>query len=1772
VPAISVGSVEVDVVPNTRGIHRKLTQDLVAAATQAGRSAGNAAGEAFGPAMTSSISDSIGERVGTQIGRQIAVRITGAIRNSVGDGIRQGGQAARPAATRQGADTGGAFARSLRTKLQEAFRSMPKLNVSLSDTGVDADLARLRARMETLSDKTIGIDISAEAARAQAADIEERLRRLGAAHPNVAVRADTARAIAQLQAVQAQVDELGHNNATIRVETDGKLGARLRAAVQAAQASLPNINIGANTSPAQTEIAQLRARLTALSDKKVGIDISAGAAMAEIAKIRARLVQLSSKNADVAVRVDAGAASAQLTAFVKQVRALDGKTAKVDVDTTSAVSGMSMLITTAIAVGPALLPALPIAAAGLGAIAAAGVAAGVGIASIGAVAMPALKDISGALQAQKAAQDAATAASTKGSQASGQGASKALQMAGAQQSLATAHRNAAQQISQGQRAVADAVEGGAQRVRQAQDGVKDAVRSAAEANRSAAQQVRAAQQSVADAVQQAADRQRDAAERVTQAEGSLADAQRTARQAQQDLTQARKDAALELAEMSNRLADAQLSERDAALSVQEAGDRLRATQADGSKATLLQQQRAQLAYDQAVQRLKEQQAETKNLAAAKKAADKAGIEGSGTVKSAQERLAGAQRDVGAQQKALAKAHQEAAQQQIQGTKDIAAAQVKVSEVQRSAARTQEDGARSVARAQREVTQASEDSAEGVARAQEQLAQARMSAADSIASAQRQIASASQQAAGGVDQAAAAQAKYQAALAKMTPAARGTFNAFVSLRSAFTAWSRSLQPQVMPIFTRAIDGLRRSLPGLTPFVKAAAVAIGGLQDRVSRGFKSPWWKEFKTDLQGSVGPAITALGISFGRIFKGMGGIIQAFLPHMDSISERMQRITGRFANWGTGLKGSPEFERFLSYSAETGPKLAHALGQIGGAFLSISQALSPLSGPLLMLLGGMAEAIGIIATHAPWMVKGIWLLIVVMRVWTIVQWALNAAMSANPLVLIGIALVALVALVIYAYNRFGWFRTAVQAVWRAVQASVSAVINWFKGPFVNFFTQTIPAVFRAVLDWVRSNWPWILGALTGPIGLAVGMIIKHWADIRAGLLAAWNAIVRTVIAPIGRFFTKTIPGWAGKVRDQVVARWRSLRDGLSAAWTAVRNRVINPLRDFFTRTIPGWASRVRDQVVARWRSLRDGLSAVWGAVKSRVINPLRDFFTKKIPGWAGTLKDKVVGAFQRARDGIKTAWSKIQDIAKKPIRFIINTVYNKGIVPVWNKIATAFGAKKINKMDISGWNTGGVLPGYTPGKDVHLAALSGGEAVMRPEWTRAVGPGYVDTMNAAARGGGIPGVQKALGLPGYKDGGIFGWVGKAKNTLAGWGSSAWDKVKSGAKWLKDTLASSARAGVKSVVNPLLNKIPGLDNGFGRMVKGIPTRIVDTLFGYADKADEKGASGVGAGSGIWRKPVNVGYGTPFGKAGKMWSSGHHTGLDFPAPTGTPVRAVADGTVSQVASGGPYGKHVMIGHGGGLSSLYGHMSRIMTKLHAHVTQGQQIGKVGATGNVTGPHLHLEARINGKAVDPMRYLAGGAAGSGGNVQAVGAAQQYAKSILGRYGWGPGQFAPLKQLWQHESGWRWNADNPSSDAYGIPQALPGSKMASAGADWRTNAATQIDWGEGYIKDRPDYGSPARAWAAWKSRSPHWYDSGGYLQPGLNLAYNGTGKPEPVFTRQQASALAGGGGTSSSGLQAGDTLTLVVDGQEFHGYVDRRANARVQDSQQRLMQRLRAR
>ncbi|MEU7369402.1 M23 family metallopeptidase [Streptomyces hygroscopicus] len=123
------------------------------------------------------------------------------------------------------------------------------------------------------------------------------------------------------------------------------------------------------------------------------------------------------------------------------------------------------------------------------------------------------------------------------------------------------------------------------------------------------------------------------------------------------------------------------------------------------------------------------------------------------------------------------------------------------------------------------------------------------------------------------------------------------------------------------------------------------------------------------------------------------------------------------------------------------------------------------------------------------------------------------------------------------------------------------------------------------------------------------------------------------------------------------------------------------------------------------------------------------------------------------------------------------------------------------------------------------------------------------------------------------------------------------------------------------------------------------------------------------------PISGSYiSTAYQASSGLWSSGTHTGIDFHASSGTPVHSVGSGEVVEAGWGGAYGNNVVIKMNDGTYTQYGHLSSIGVSVGQKVTPGQQIGLSGATGNVTGPHLHFEARTSadyGSDIDPVAYL---------------------------------------------------------------------------------------------------------------------------------------------------------------------------------------------------------
>ena len=268
------------------------------------------------------------------------------------------------------------------------------------------------------------------------------------------------------------------------------------------------------------------------------------------------------------------------------------------------------------------------------------------------------------------------------------------------------------------------------------------------------------------------------------------------------------------------------------------------------------------------------------------------------------------------------------------------------------------------------------------------------------------------------------------------------------------------------------------------------------------------------------------------------------------------------------------------------------------------------------------------------------------------------------------------------------------------------------------------------------------------------------------------------------------------------------------------------------------------------------------------------------------------------------------------------------------------------------------------------------------------------------------------------------------------------------------MEASARAGVKNVVNPLLANFPGMDTGFGKLIRHIPNSIVDALFGYSKEADKKGGGGVGG---------------PKIQAALKWAK---------TQNGLPYQWGGNGNPSWDCSG-------------------------LVSAIESVIRGQKPHRRWATGAFSGNTAP-----------------------------------------------PG----------------WVKNGASAFKIGITNAGVGHTAGTLG---KTNVESR--GGDGVIIGKGARGYRDKLFTSWYGFQPGKYDSGGYLQPGLNLAYNGTGRPEPVFTAAQSNALtsmAGRGGTSGPASFRGD---LYLDSGEFLGKVRGEATQIMHQGQQQLIQVLNA-
>ncbi|QGZ53370.1 peptidoglycan DD-metalloendopeptidase family protein (plasmid) [Streptomyces sp. QHH-9511] len=1086
-----------------------------------------------------------------------------------------------------------------------------------------------------------------------------------------------------------------------------------------------------------------------------------------------------------------------------------------------------------------------------------------------------------------------------------------------------------------------------------------------------------AQRSLQDAQVQAAERVRQAQRQVADAERDLSSAQRDARQAQMDLSAARREAARDLQDMNNRLADGRLSEREATLSLQQAEEDLTRVRTDPA-ATQLQIQQAELSRDRAVQSLQTQRVELSRLQKDTAAATKAGIDGSAAVGRAKQQMAAAEQNVADRQRALAEAQLEVTKAQVDGQRQIADAHMAVADAVRSVADAQQAAATQTSALDTAMAKLSPNARAFVTQLQA-MAPAwrsmRLDVQDSLfADLGTRLGQVGAQILPTVRQGLVGAAGELNAMGKNALTAVSNLQKTGQLKSVFDGATQSLR-NLSRLPGQMVTGLAQLSIAAQPAFNRMTTGLAGAMDRVMEKLSAGL-------ADGSLTETInTALdvAIAFGKVLGDLGGIIAGIfraagaaggdffgtigvaiaelrriieLPEVQATLTEIFKALNAVAKLFVGVLGAA-LQAILPLLAALSPVIVQLAEQLGPVFAELFRQLGTALGPIITALLPIITTVGSVLT--------------------------DLVTTLLPLLQpIGDLIAEIVTALAPVFTVVGEILTTVlQAAVTGLRPVILALL-----PAVGLIGQLLAdlaPLFPPLLQALMPLFPPLTQLTLSLLNLAVQILIPLMPLI-VGLATLLTGVLAKAIEHLVPIFT-TVIGWFTTFVDACTAAVKWVVEKFMWLWDVLLGHsiipdIVNGTVEWFRRLwrwlgdlvarivggVVGWFTNLKNDTVriwdALWGKVRSIASTTWGLVKAG--------FDK----FATSLKT----AFGLLRDGIGTVWSGLKKLVSSPVKFFVETVYNKGLVQVWNATAGKIpGLPDMKPMPLpKGFARGGILPGWSTWRDGddQLVPMRRGEGVYVSE---VMADPYerqrLYAMNQAAIRGQNPAVVRAQ--YGFAEGGIIGSLTSIGSGIA---DSVGSALKKGAGAVRGGLADVAEQAFKPIKSGI-NKALGNKRGtWPGMVAAAPLHLIDRAIDYIRGKD------VPESTGRWLKPVNAPFGTKFGVKGRMWSSGRHTGLDFPAATGTKILAVDNGTVQQATSGGPYGQHVLLSHGGGLQSLYAHMSSIAARVGAGVKQGARIGAVGATGNVTGPHLHLEARLNGKSVDPMSYLTGPTSGGDG------------------------------------------------------------------------------------------------------------------------------------------------------------------------------------------------
>ncbi|MFE6305041.1 hypothetical protein [Nocardiopsis sp. NPDC057823] len=424
---------------------------------------------------------------------------------------------------------------------------------------------------------------------------------------------------------------------------------------------------------------------------------------------------------------------------------------------------------------------------------------------------------------------------------------------------------------------------------------------------------------------------------------------------------------------------------------------------------------------------------------------------------------------------------------------------------------------------------------------------------------------------------------------------------------------------------------------------------------------------------------------------------------------------------------------------------------------------------------------------------------------------------------------------------FTLVKSVVVAAWQIISGVFSGALSIISGIldiFIGLFTGDWGRMWEGVKGVFSGLWTAVVAIFNGAVTLIKGILLALYQAIIQPIVDLYNRIVGNSIIP--------------DLVNGVVSWFQRLWAMGKAIFLALVTWVIAKVVGFHQRIVATIAALVSG-FVARITSLRDRVRAIFAAfVAWHIAQALR--LRDRIVSAVTTLKDKMIAAFTRAKDGIKKVWDKLEEVARKPVKFVIRTVYNDGVVPLWNKVADKVpGLKKLSEMKLpKGFSRGGILPGRSSwrGGDTHLRPMREGEGVyvseaMKDPYERA----RLHAVNRAAMSGrdlsqfrDVPLARSASdvargqppldSMDGYARGGIVGE----------WLSSKWDGIVGKVKeWATKPL------------NALRDRLKG-DYSTGNNFEAIPYKMFaawrDKILDRFKKADSDHAASMAGGAAGW----------------------------------------------------------------------------------------------------------------------------------------------------------------------------------------------------------------------------------------------------------------------------------------------------------------------------------